>query len=61
MSDEHRTAGPAYSIMLKSDTSKIVSGNQDSLAYITASVVGRSGEIVPDAYPRSYLHLRRAR
>ena len=50
-SDGQRTAGPAYRIMLQSDTPKIVSGDQDSLAYITASVVDRSGEIVPDAYP----------
>lgn len=51
ISDQQRTAGPAYSIVLQSDTPKIVSGDQDSLAYITASVVDRSGEIVPDAYP----------
>jgi hypothetical protein len=51
MSDEQRTAGPPYRIMLQSDTPKIVSGDQDSLAYITASIVDRSGEIVPDAYP----------
>lgn len=51
ISDERRTAGPAYRILLKSDLKKIVSGNRDSLAYITASVVDRSGEIVPGAHP----------
>ncbi len=48
---EQRTAGPAYRILLKSDTQTIVSGDPDSLAYITASVVDQSGEIVPDTHP----------
>jgi beta-galactosidase len=49
--DEQKTAGPAYRILLKSDTPTIVSGDSDSLAYVTVSVVDRSGEIVPDAHP----------
>jgi beta-galactosidase len=51
ISDEQRTAGPAYRVLLQSDLNKIVSGDPDSLAYITASVVDRSGEIVPGAHP----------
>lgn len=49
--DEQRTAGPAYRILLKSDAKTIVSSDPDSLAYITASVVDQSGEIVPNAHP----------
>ncbi len=49
--DEQRTAAAAYRILLKSDTQTIVSGDPDSLAYITASVVDQSGEIVPDTHP----------
>jgi beta-galactosidase len=48
--NEQRTAGAAYRILLKSDIQTIVSGDPDSLAYITASVVDQSGEIVPDAH-----------
>ncbi len=51
VSDEQRTAGPAYRILLKSDTPQVTSGDPDSLAYITASVVDRWGEIVPGAHP----------
>jgi hypothetical protein len=48
--DEERTAGAAYRILLTSDTQAIVSGDSDSLAYITASIVDQSGEIVPEAH-----------
>ncbi len=51
ISDEQTTAGSAYRILLKSNTPQITSGNPDSLAYITASVVDRSGNIVPGAHP----------
>lgn len=51
ISDEERTAGPAFKIVLESDTSQIRSGDPESLAYITASVVDESGAIVPGAQP----------
>jgi beta-galactosidase len=51
ISDEQRTAGPAFRIALESDTSQVTSGDPESLAYITASVVDESGEIVPGAHP----------
>ncbi len=49
--DAQKTAGPAYKIVLKSDIPQIVSGDLNSLAYITAFVVDESGVIVPDAHP----------
>ena len=49
--DEQRTAGPAYKIVLSTDTDKLLSGDADSLAYITASVTDESGAIVPGAHP----------
>jgi beta-galactosidase len=49
--DQQRTAGPAYKIVLTADTDHIVSGDADSLAYITASVTDENGVIVPGEHP----------
>ena len=49
--DEIRTSGPAYRLVLTSDTQQLISGDPNSLAYITATVVDETGEIVPGAYP----------
>jgi beta-galactosidase len=49
--DQQATAGPAYAIALTSDTSQIVSGDPESVAYITASIVDRNGVVIPDAHP----------
>lgn len=50
LSDQRRTAGPAFKILLESDTSQVISGNPESLAYITASIVDENGEVVPGAH-----------
>ncbi len=51
ISDEQRTAGAAYRVLLTSDTKKLISGDPNSLAYLTASVVDKTGEIVPGSHP----------
>jgi beta-galactosidase len=51
VSDERKTSGPAYRILLTTDTTQIVSGDSDGLAYITASVTDEAGVIVPGAHP----------
>jgi beta-galactosidase len=51
ISDERRTAGPAYRILLEADTQRMTSGDPESLAYITASVVDEAGVVVPGAHP----------
>lgn len=50
ITDEQRTAGPAYKIVLESDASVLKSGDPESLAYITASVVDESGVVVPGSH-----------
>jgi beta-galactosidase len=53
--DERKTAGPAYRILLESDTPQLISGDPESLAYITASVVDEAGVTVPgDHSPISF-------
>jgi beta-galactosidase len=49
--DERRTAGPAYRIFLEADTLQVTSGEPESLAYITASIVDEAGVVVPGAHP----------
>jgi beta-galactosidase len=49
--DERKTAGPAFAIRLEADSSRLTSGDPESLAYITASVVDEAGVIVPGAHP----------
>lgn len=51
IADERRTAGPARRIVLESDTRRLVSGDPESLAYLTASIVDENGTVVPDATP----------
>jgi beta-galactosidase len=45
--DERRTAGPAYKIVLTTDTDHLISGDPDSLAYLTATVRDENGVAVP--------------
>lgn len=48
--DTQKTAGPAVGIVLRSDVDHIASGDRESLAYITASIVDKDGTIDPHAY-----------
>jgi beta-galactosidase len=48
-SDERKTAGEPYQIILTSDADKLTSGDRESLAYITAIVADRNGVVVPTA------------
>jgi beta-galactosidase len=47
---EVRTAGPAHHILLESDAPQLKSGDLESFAYITASVMDKDGTVVPDSY-----------
>ena len=47
---EIKTAGRADHILLESDVSQLTSGDPESLAYLTASVVDEAGIVVPDSY-----------
>ncbi len=47
IADERKTAGPAHHIVLQSDTDELRSGDPESLAYLTASVVDENGTVVP--------------
>jgi beta-galactosidase len=49
ISDERKTAGAPYQIILTPDTNKLTSGDPESLAYITAVVADRAGVTVPAA------------
>lgn len=49
LADERRTAGAAAKIVLESDAAQLVSGDPESLAYITASITDENGTVVPDA------------
>ncbi|HUJ24048.1 MAG TPA: DUF4982 domain-containing protein, partial [Bryobacteraceae bacterium] len=49
LADERKTAGPASKIVLETDAAKLVSGDPESLAYITASITDEAGTVVPDA------------
>jgi len=48
--DERRTAGAPSRIDLRADVMQVTSGDPESLAYITASVVDKDGTVVPGAY-----------
>jgi beta-galactosidase len=50
ISHEMRTAGPAHHIKLESDVQQLKSGDPESLAYVTASVVDQTGTVVPDSH-----------
>jgi len=49
LADERKTAGSAVKIVLETDAEKLVSGDAESLAYITAYVTDANGTVVPDA------------
>ena len=49
ITDERKTAGRPARIVLSSDASQLVSGDPESLAYITASITDENGTVVPDA------------
>jgi beta-galactosidase len=48
--DIHKTAGVPAAILLRSDVNRLVSGERESLAYITAAVVDKDSTVVPSAY-----------
>lgn len=48
--DTRKTAGPAVRIGLSSDVKQVRSGDRESLAYLTASVVDANGTVVPSAF-----------
>ena len=50
VTDARTTPGAPYQIVLESDLSKLVSGDPESLAYLTATVADRNGNIVPTAH-----------
>lgn len=50
VSDTRKTAGPAVRIDLASDVKQLRSGDRESLAYLTASVVDKDGTVVPSAF-----------
>ena len=50
LSEERKTAGAPARIDLRSDVERIVSGDRESLAYLTAAVVDKAGAVVPSAY-----------
>ena len=45
--DERKTAGPAYQVVLTTDAKQLVSGDPESLAYLTAVVADKNGTPVP--------------
>ncbi len=48
--DVRKTAGVPAAVLLRSDVNRVASGDRESLAYITASVVDKDGTVVPSAY-----------
>jgi beta-galactosidase len=50
ITDTRKTAGPQVGILLRSDVDHIVSGDRESLAYITALVVDKDMTVVPNAH-----------
>ena len=50
LGDRRKTAGPPAGIHLRPDVDRVVSGDRESLAYLTASVVDKDGTVVPTAY-----------
>jgi beta-galactosidase len=48
--DVRKTAGPPARIDLRSDVETISSGEAESLAYVTATVVDRDGTVVPSGF-----------
>jgi beta-galactosidase len=55
VADTRATAGPPSRIVLQTDESKLVSGDPETLAYITALITDDNGTVVPDAsHPISF-------
>jgi beta-galactosidase len=50
VADTRQTAGSPAGIVLRSDVDRIISGDRESLAYVTASVVDKDGTVVPSAF-----------
>ena len=50
VTDVRRTAGTPARIDLRADVTQVTSGDPESLAYVTASVVDKDGTVVPTAY-----------
>jgi beta-galactosidase len=50
ITDQRVTAGAPYQILLESDASTLRSGDPESLAYITATVADKDGNVVPTAH-----------
>lgn len=48
--DIRKTAGPPARIELQTDTNVLSSGDQESFAYLTASIVDSAGTVVPSAF-----------
>lgn len=48
--DLRKTCGPPTGIVLRSDVDHVISGDRESLAYITASIVDKDGTVDPHAY-----------
>jgi len=49
LADERKTAGAVYQVILKSDAKQLVSGDRESLAYLTATIADKGGTPAPDA------------
>jgi beta-galactosidase len=47
--DERKTAGPPAQILLTSDAAQLVSGDRESLAYLTATIADKAGTPVPNS------------
>jgi len=50
VTDERTTPGAPYQIILESDVTKLVSGDPESMAYLTATIADKNGHVVPSAY-----------
>lgn len=50
VSDTRKTAGPPARISLTPDVKVLKSGDRESLAYLTASVVDKDGTVVPNSF-----------
>ena len=48
--DNRKTCGPQAGIVLHADVDHVASGDRESLAYITASIVDKDGTVDPHAY-----------
>ncbi len=49
VTDERKTAGAPYQVLLQADVSTLRSGDRESLAYLTATIADQAGTPVPDS------------